>query len=127
MKFFFPPLFLMIIIFISSSIPMDKNANVPKFVISVDPTLQNLFHIPIFGLLSFFWLKAFTKYTISISVKIIITLTITIFFGCLDEFHQTFVIGRYGSLSDILLNIVGIIAGVITYLQKRSCTLKDSK
>ena len=108
----------MFLIFISSSIPMDKDAAAPKFIISLDPTLQNLLHIPVFGLLAFLWLKSFAKHSILASTKVIITLIVTILFGCLDEFHQTFVSGRYGSLTDILLNIVGIITGTVIYLQR---------
>ena len=126
MKIYLPPLILMGLIFISSSIPMDKNAEVPEFIISLNPTLQNLLHIPIFGLLAFLSLKSFTKYTISTYTKIIITLIITILFGCLDEFYQTFVPGRYGSLTDILLNIVGITTGTVIYFQlQRRGNLKD--
>ena len=119
MKNYFPPLILMGLIFISSSIPMDKNADVPKFIISLDPTLQNLLHIPVFGLLAFLWLKSFTKYSILTFTKVIITLIITILFGCLEEFHQTFVSGRYGSLTDMLLNIVGIFMGILFFYRCR--------
>ncbi len=116
MKNYFPPLILMGLIFISSSIPMDKNADVPKFIISLDPTLKNLLHIPVFGLLAFLWLKSFTKHFILTFTKVIITLIITILFGCLEEFHQTFVSGRYGSLTDMLLNIVGIFMGILFFI-----------
>lgn len=119
MKNYLPPLILMGLIFISSSIPMDKNADVPKFIISLDPTLQNLLHIPVFGLLPFLWLKSFTKHSILTSTKVIITLIITILFGCLEEFHQTFVSGRYGSLTDMLLNIVGIFMGIVFFYRSR--------
>ncbi len=119
MKNYFLPLILMGLIFISSSIPMDKNADVPKFIISLDPTLQNLLHIPVFGLLAFLWLKSFTKYAILTFTKVIITLIITILFGCLEEFHQTFVSGRYGSLTDMLLNIVGIFMGIVFFYRSR--------
>ena len=119
MKNYLPPLILMGLIFISSSIPMDKNADVPEFIISLDPTLQNLFHIPVFGLLAFLWLKSFTKHSILTSTKVIITLIITILFGCLEEFHQTFVSGRYGSLTDMLLNIVGIFMGIVFFYRSR--------
>ena len=117
---FFPPIFLMFLIFILSSISMDNNVEDLNFILSLNPTLQNLIHIPIFGLLAFLWLKAFTKHSILTSVKIIMTLIITILFGCLDEFHQVFVPGRYGSLIDILLNIVGIFMGILFFSFYRS-------
>ena len=127
MKNYLPPLILMGLIFISSSIPMDKNADVPEFIISLDPTLQNLLHIPVFGLLAFLWLKSFTKHSILTSTKVIITLIVTILFGCLEEFHQTFVSGRYGSLVDILLNLVGIFMGILFFLFYRSRKKRNIK
>ena len=34
-------------------------------------------------------------------------------FACLDEYHQTFVSGRVGSSHDVLIDSIGILAGII--------------
>ena len=117
MKIYLPPLILMGLIFISSSISMDGESEHFKFLMGLTPTVQNLLHIPLFGLLSYLWLNALTKNGCLGKKKLIITIIITLGYGLLDEFHQTFVPGRYGSLTDMLLNIVGIITGTVIYLQ----------
>lgn len=98
----------MAMISLLSSIPGSPEEGGLKFLANIDPNLQNLLHIPLFGLLQFLWLKAFAKHGIP-GRKIIVTcLAISLSFGCLDELHQMFVPGRYASLMDIFLNFTGI-------------------
>ena len=56
---FLIPISFMMLIFISSSIPMDKEIKGLEIVMKIDPGLQNVLHIPIFALLSYFWLRSF--------------------------------------------------------------------
>jgi len=126
MKNYLPPLILMGLVFISSSISMDGESKHLKFLMELKPTVQNLLHIPLFGLLAYLWLNALTKNGCPAKKKVIITIIITLGYGLLDEFHQSFVAGRYASLSDIILNIIGIITGAVIYFQLQRCSnLKD--
>jgi len=126
MKIYLPPLMLMGLIFISSSIPMDGESEHLKFLMELKPTVQNLLHIPLFGLLAYLWLNALTKNGCPAKKKLIVTIIITVSYGLLDEFHQSFIPGRYASLSDIILNIIGIITGAVIYFQLQSRrNLKD--
>ena len=97
---------------------MDGQSEHLKFLIKLKPGVQNLLHIPLFGLFAYLWLRAFTRHGFSKTKTFIFTIAITVGYGILDEFHQTFVPGRYGSLTDMLLNIVGIITGAVIYLQR---------
>ena len=45
----------------------------------------------------------------------IIALLISIGYSVSDELHQTFVPGRYGSLGDVFLDIVGVSLAFLTY------------
>ena len=110
----------MAVILIMSSIPMDGKSGSSGFLTDLDPGLQNLLHIPLYGLLAYLWMQVFvTEIGRSMSREvgraIIFSLVITIGYGCLDELHQTFIPGRYGGLLDILLNITGAAAGVISH------------
>ena len=104
------------LMFVLSSIPMDGESEHLKFLMEITPTVQNLLHIPLFGLLAYLWLNALTKNGCPAKKKLIITIIITLGYGLLDEFHQTFVPGRYGSLIDSLLNLVGIFMGILFFL-----------
>ncbi len=112
----FLPLGLMGFIFVMSSIPMDGKSKNIGFLTDLDPGLQNLLHIPLYGLLAFLWMQFFVDMGRPVSRAVIFSLAITIGYGCLDELHQTFIPGRYGGLLDILLNIIGAAAGIIGHL-----------
>ena len=114
------PVLLMVLIFIESSIPMDGGPHNITFLTNLDPDLQNLLHIPLYGVLSFLWVKLFlrtrrqewpVKYIVGFS------LIITVCYGCFDEFHQSFVPGRYGGLLDIYLDAGGAVLGVMLGLK----------
>jgi VanZ family protein len=113
----------MILIFIESSIPMDGGPDNIAFLTNLDPGLQNLLHIPLYGTLAVLWLRWFCgSGSGKITRKMVVySLMITICYGCLDEVHQFFVRGRYGELLDVYLNIFGAVAGTIFfgYLKKR--------
>lgn len=109
------PVSFMIVIFILSSIPMDGGLDNITFLTDLDSTLQNLLHIPLYGFLSLLWMNFFVAAGRPWGRAVILTIAITIGFGCLDEFHQSFVPGRYGGLMDILLDSVGAVAGIIFF------------
>jgi len=102
----------MILIFLLSSIPMDGGPDNIAFLTNLDPGLQNLLHIPLYGTLAFLWLYAFVSSGFSPGKAIVLSILITIGYGCMDEFYQSFVPGRYGGILDILLNSIGAAAGL---------------
>ena len=112
------PVLLMVLIVIFSSIPATIDQTKPNFFMLIDPCIQNLLHIPLFAFLSYFWIRALTIPEDLDFKKIFITLIILSVFGCLDEFHQTYVQGRYGSLLDIILNFIGIVLGIFFFCKK---------
>lgn len=112
LKILTPPIALMMLITISSSIPMDA-AHEGKWYADLEPNLQNLIHIPAFALLSYLWAQ--TQKKRSVGNIHFFSAFITILFGCIDELHQMFVPGRYASLVDILLNTTGAIIGIILF------------
>jgi len=109
------PLFLMVLIFIESSIPMDGGSGNITFLTELDPNIQNLLHIPLYGTLSFLWMRALVISGLTPVKALWTALLITFFFGCLDEVHQSFIPGRFGGLIDIYLNSIGGLIGVFVY------------
>lgn len=112
---FGPPALLMGMIFLLSSIPGEVEGGVLKVLTSLEPTLQNLLHIPLFGLLQFLWLRGFTKRGTTGATAIVASFCITLSYGALDELHQYFVPGRYASLLDLGLNLLGAVLGTIAF------------
>ena len=61
-------------------------------------------------ILAFNFIKTFNKY--QYKACLIISAVFSLFYACTDEYHQTFVIERSGSINDILIDMIGIILGV---------------
>jgi VanZ family protein len=122
-----PPLILMALIFVSSSIPMDGESKHFKFVVQLAPTIQNLLHIPVFGLLVYLWMNSLSRHGFSRIQTLIITIIITAGYGIFDEFHQLFVPGRYASFSDFLFKILGCTIGITIFFSLNGAASKDSE
>lgn len=110
-KIFMPPLSLMALIFLTSSLPGDVEHGALNFMLMLKPTLQNSLHVPLFGTLQYLWLRALTKASRTGCRAIFTAIAITFSYGLLDEYHQMFVPGRYASVSDVGLNLLGILIG----------------
>lgn len=103
-------LLYMLLIFILSSIPdytSPEKANVARKIV------QNILHIPMFGLLAFLWLRSFNIKNIGINRSILYSLIITIAYAAFDEFHQSFAPGRFCTFSDFLLDAFGCVAALM--------------
>ena len=112
-------------VFILSSIPMDGGPDNIAFLTNLDPGLQNILHIPLYGILAFLWIQFLHRIHQPLPRAMLFGLVITVLYGGLDEIHQTFVPGRYGGLLDILLNTAGALIGAASYRFRHllSCNL----
>ena len=115
MKLFWP-VALMVVIFCLSSIPGVPRDGQFRVMTDLDPTVQNFLHIPLFGLLQWFWLKGLTTPGRSLGVVIGLATFITFAYASLDELHQAMVPGRYASVQDIFLDAVGVVLGTLFFL-----------
>ncbi len=79
----------------------------------VPPALQNLLHVPLFAGLAWLWCWALEAWPAR--APGVIAGLVTAAYGVVDELHQAFVPGRYGSLTDMSLNIVGAAVGIWVY------------
>jgi len=121
-----PPIGLMIAIFLLSSIPGRSSESGLAFLTGIDPQLQNLLHIPLFGLLQVLWLCAFTKLGRSGWNRTLTSLSISFLYSFFDEFHQMFVPGRFASLMDLVLNFTGIVLGTLMFLVWHKININES-
>jgi VanZ like family len=115
-KVFSRPIGLMVIIFGLSSIPGQIDSEGLSFLTELDPKLQNLLHVPLFGLLQILWLSAMAKTGRSDTKAMLSCCGISLGYGMFDEFHQMFVPGRYASVTDMALNLVGVSGATLLIL-----------
>ncbi len=84
--------------------------------------VSNAIHIPAYAVLSFLWFKSLKtgksrKQTLKTESFICIALVL---FAVSDEIHQYFVPGRYATLMDVCLDVLGIFTGLMVYRKYRS-------
>lgn len=72
-----------------------------------------LYHIFAFFFLAFFLLISLIKG--ENKKLLLIGIVIGILYGISDEFHQSFVPGRYSSFGDVLLDVIGILFASLSY------------
>lgn len=124
MKRYLIPVAYMILIFISSSIPIDKEIKWLEFVMKIDPTLQNFLHIPVYALLSYLWFGVFWGVGYSVMLSLLLSFLTAFGYGVFNEFYQWFIPGRYSSLSDILFNLIGVVLGCLLVIFLRRGLIK---
>lgn len=103
-----------ITIFYLSSLSFPQGSLGPEF--DLKPIIYHLF--------AFFFLNAFlmisiTKGKIKNKKLILLAIIISIIYAGLDEFHQYFVLGRSSTISDVLIDSVGILIATGIYFVVR--------
>lgn len=74
--------------------------------------LATLYHFGIFFMFTFFLSLTLIHKKLS-NKTILIVLLISIFYAMSDEFHQLFVIGRFASIEDILIDFAGSLLSIL--------------
>jgi VanZ family protein len=78
----------------------------------ISPSVQNTLHVPAFAVLSGTWCWALQAWLRAPVVRLAAAFAIAAAYGVFDEWHQSFVPGRYASLTDVALDVVGAALGV---------------
>jgi VanZ family protein len=74
----------------------------------------SLLHIPLYGVLTGLLLLAFaSKPGTNIAIRYHLAAWIAVAVGILDEYHQTFIPSREGSVGDVFLDLLGVVMVVI--------------
>jgi len=73
------------------------------------PAVQNLLHVPLFGSLAWLWYRTLSCWFESRMVLLSWSFLLAAGYGAIDEYHQLQVPGRYASLTDMALNILGAV------------------
>ncbi|MCX7097273.1 MAG: VanZ family protein [Methylococcales bacterium] len=110
------PLLYMVGIFCLSSLP-DHGIATPKLspLAWLSPNVQNFLHIPLYAGLAFLWMPGLGHWAIKHKQGYLWAFLLTLAYGLLDEWHQTFVPGRTGSFTDVASDMVGAIIGLWVY------------
>ena len=95
-----------------SSLPGDVDPELDSLagiIAWTPPALQNLLHIPMFGLLAWLWHRTLSSWRMRDGPALATAFLLAAGFGVFDEWHQLQVPGRYASFTDITLNLAGVV------------------
>jgi hypothetical protein len=109
------PLLMMALLYWLSSLPGTPLPDDPELyalVYWVSPSLQNALHVPAYAALAWAWHWALGAWVRVSAVKVLIAFTIALAYGVFDEWRQSFVPGRFASLTDVMLNVAGAVLGI---------------
>lgn len=76
--------------------------------------LATLYHLGVFFTFTFFLTLAIKSKDLN-KKTIAIVFLITLIYAISDEFHQLFVIGRFASIKDILIDMIGSSLALLTF------------
>jgi hypothetical protein len=93
-------------------IPLPDDPELYALVYLISPSLQNALHVPAYAALGATWHWVLGAWLHVPTVRVWTAFTFALVFGVFDEWHQSFVPGRYASLTDVMLNIMGITLGI---------------
>ena len=86
----------------------------------LEPYLRKAAHMSEYALLAVLLYFAISAFSSSYRKAAAISLIVSMLYSCTDEWHQTFVFGRAGKISDVLIDTLGAAIGLlIVYLIKR--------
>jgi len=100
------------VIYWLSSLPGDGDPTLTSLtgiIAWTPPAAQNLLHVPLFGLLAWFWYRTLGALKLHHLPALGIAFMLAAAFGVYDEWHQLHVPGRYSSFTDIALNCAGAV------------------
>lgn len=109
------PLLIMAAFYWLSSLPGVLVPDDPEYYAlfyCIPPSLQNVLHVPAYAVLAATWHWVLGAWLRSSRAQTITACAIALAYGLFDEWHQSFVPGRYASLTDMVLNIVGVALGI---------------
>jgi len=119
-KFWLPVILWAGMIFFLSSIP-DLRSGLPNIF---DLILRKIAHSGEFGILAILLWRAilslnFKQSKQSTANVIVIVIIIVILYAISDEIHQDFVPGRIASVTDVLIDSIGALTGLLIFALKR--------
>lgn len=114
LKYYLPLILWVFLIFYFSSIPNLKSG----FDDIWDIILRKAAHIFEFAVLAVLLIRVGLRQEKGINRKLvyIVALLFGVLYAMIDEYHQTFIIGRRGSLTDVFIDSLGVMLGTGVYL-----------
>jgi peptidoglycan/LPS O-acetylase OafA/YrhL len=109
------PLLIMAMFYWLSSVhgtPLPDDPELYALFYWISPSLQNALHVPAYAALAWAWRWALGAWMRSSTAIAMFAGAVSVAYGVFDEWHQSFVPGRFASLTDVILNVAGAALGI---------------
>ncbi len=87
-----------------------------KVLYRIESIIRKIAHFSIYSFVGILVMAFLSTYNITENKRIIFSLLIGVLYASTDEFHQRFVPGRSGELTDIFLDSLGVLFGCLIIL-----------
>lgn len=87
-------------------------------LIGIEPSsyfIRKLAHFTIFTIIGFCISMFIGSYDMNKIISTLLSFTLTTGYACIDEYIQTFIPGRNGSINDVMIDTSGVIIGILLY------------
>ena len=84
-------------------------------VVNTATPIQKAMHVAVYAVLAMLWMWTLESVESRV-IRVVLTLVVCVGLGAMLEWHQTRIPGRFGTVADVVLNVVGVIAGLIAAL-----------
>jgi len=123
------PLLIMGVLYWLSSLPGTPLPDDPPLYAVfhwVPPSVQKALHVLAYAALAWAWCWTLGAWLRVPAARAIGACAIASAYGVFDEWHQSFVPGRYASLTDVMIDIAGVVLGIwiAAWIGSRARTIK---
>ena len=104
--YIFMTLFVGVIIFLFSSVPNPEGGG-------AESILSTIYHFGVFFMFAFFLSLSFKGGRLDRNTVLVVVL-ISLAYAISDEIHQIFVVGRFASVKDVVVDLIGSLSALLT-------------
>ena len=95
----------------------EKEQNEREIItLKIEKVIRKIAHFSIYTVVGLLLMALVSTYQIKEKNKIIISIIIGITYACSDEIHQSFIPGRSPMITDVMIDTMGVILGILLIL-----------
>lgn len=102
--------------FILKQVHHDDIENKEQILERTESVIRKIAHFSIYTLVGLLLMSFISTYNLKENKRIIISLCIGVLYATSDEIHQLFIPGRSGQITDVILDSMGVLLGILLVL-----------
>ncbi len=102
--------------FILEKMNYDDIQNQEEIFKKTEIVIRKIAHFSIYTLVGLLLMSFVSTYKLKENIRIIISLCMGILYATSDEVHQLFIPGRSGQITDVIIDAMGVLLGILVLL-----------